>query len=86
MAIYDNQSFTLEQLRELRKLILERRASGVASLSYNGQAFTYSSPEQMWRVVEEISREIRRRMAEELGFQPVEMKGPYVTRPLATEA
>lgn len=83
MAIYDEQSFTLEQLREMRKLILERRAAGVASLSYNGQAFTYSSPEQMLRVVEEINREIRHRMAKDLGFKPVDLSLPSVIRPLA---
>ena len=39
----------------------------------------------MWKVAEEITREIRMRMVP-LGYKQVEIKAPYVTRPLATEA
>lgn len=82
MAMYDD-SFTLEDLRAMRKRVLEQRAKGVASFSYNGQSFTYSAPDQMLRVVDELTREIRRRMAAELGFLPVDLSGPLVRRPLS---
>ncbi|RKT35298.1 hypothetical protein BXY70_1331 [Roseovarius halotolerans] len=83
MAVYDSQSFTLEDLRAMRKRILEQRAKGVSSWSYNGQSFTYSSPDAMMRVADEITREIRHRMADDLGLQPVDLNGPIITRPLA---
>lgn len=86
MGMYDTESFTLADLRAMRKRILEQRARGAASYSYNGQSFTYSSPEQMWKVAEEITREIRHRMAADLGYKPVDLTGPFVTRPLASEA
>lgn len=83
MAMYDNDSFTLVDLRAMRKRVLEQRAKGVASWSYNGQTFTYSSPDQMFKVAEELTREIRRRMAAELGYVPVDLSGPLVRRPLS---
>ena len=83
MAVYDEQSFTLDDLRAMRRRILEQRAKGVASWSYNGQSFTYSSPDQMLKVADEITREIRRRMAADLGYQPVDLTAPFVTRPLS---
>jgi hypothetical protein len=83
MALYDEQSFSLEYLRGLRKAILENRAKGVASFSYNGQAFTYSTPDAMLKVAEELTREITWRMAKQLGFKPVDLKAPFVHRPLA---
>ena len=83
MALYDEQSFSLEDLRGMRKAILERRAAGVASFSYNGQTFTYSTPEAMLKVAEELTREIRWRMAKELGYEPVDLTAPFVHRPLA---
>jgi len=83
MAIYDDESFTLEELREMRKRILTQRAKGVASWSYNGQSFTYSSPAQMDKVLAEITREIRNRMADDLGYKPVDLNSPFTIRPLA---
>ena len=84
MAMYDEESFTLADLRAMRKRVLQQRAKGAASWSYNGQAFTYSSPDQMLRVAEELTREIRYRMAAVLGYKPVDLSGPFVTRPLAS--
>ena len=83
MAIYDDASFTLEDLRAMRKRVLEQRAKGVTSWSYNGQTFTYSSPAQMLLVAEELTREIRQRMASELGLVPVKPSLPSITRPFS---
>lgn len=83
MSMYDDESFSLEDLRAMRKNILEQRAKGVASWSYNGQAFTYSSPDVMYKVAEEITRVILRRMAAERGYVPVLPGGFGVFRPFA---
>lgn len=83
MALYDEHSFTLQELRDMRKHILAQRALGILSWTYNGHSNTYSSPDQMLKVAEEISREIRQRMAAELGYVPVDTTAPFVTRPLA---
>lgn len=83
MSLYDEYSFTLEDLRAMRKRILSQRSEGVLSVSYNGQTFTYSSPDQMLKVAEEITREIRVRVAKELGYLPVDLSAPFVRRPLS---
>jgi len=77
--------FTTDQLRELRKLTLEKRAKGVLSFSYNGQSFTYASPAQMLVVAQGYSREIVRRMAAEKGWVPASsVVGGFSTfRPLS---
>ncbi|WP_347138880.1 hypothetical protein [Paracoccus sp. SSK6] len=82
MAMYDD-SFSLEDLRAMRKSVLEQRAKGTASWSYNGVTYTYSSPDQMLKVADELTREIRHRMASELGYRPVDLSGPIVRRPLS---
>ncbi len=83
---YDLESFpTIEELRLLRKTVVERRDAGVASWSYNGQSFTYSSPDQMNKVIAEITREIQRRMAKELGMKPASTWPYGLVRPMARE-
>lgn len=75
--------FTTDELKGLRKSILAQRASGRLSVSYNGQAFTFSSPAQMRIVADEIQATIRRRIADENGWVPVKTTRWSAIRPLA---
>lgn len=75
--------FDLSELKGLRRKILEQRAKGVSTFSYNGQSFTYSSPSQMLVVAEEIQREIARLVAKENGWVPVSAGGFSTFRPLS---
>ncbi|OOY22498.1 hypothetical protein BMI91_19645 [Thioclava sediminum] len=83
MAASLYEDYTIDELKALRRKILDQRAKGVSSFSYNGQSFTYSSPAQMLIVAEEIQREITRRVAAENGWQPVNVTGSRLIRPLA---
>ncbi|MCZ4366627.1 hypothetical protein [Sulfitobacter dubius] len=75
--------FELDELKGLRRKILEQRAKGVSQFSYNGQSFTYSSPSQMLIVAEEIQREIGRKVAAANGWQPISTGGWSTFRPLS---
>ena len=83
MSLFSADSFTLEELRAIRKKIADQVSKGVASFSYNGQSFTYSSPDQLMKVADQITREIRRRVAKDLGYIPVDPMAPIVRRPLS---
>lgn len=76
--------FELEELKGLRRTIMEKRAKGVLSFSYNGQSFTYASPAQMLSVAHSIQREIGRKFAAANGLIPVSAPTSFTTfRPLS---
>lgn len=77
------EDYTDEELRALRRRILDQRAKGVTTVSYNGQSFTYSSPAQMLTVAGEIQAEISRRVAAANGWRPIPAGRGRIIRPLA---
>ncbi|WYK04394.1 hypothetical protein DWF04_015390 [Cereibacter sphaeroides f. sp. denitrificans] len=81
MGLYSD--FNLDELRAMRRKALDQRAKGVSEFSYNGQTFRYSSPAQLLLVAEEMTREIRRRMASDLGLVPFDPTAPVLIRPLS---
>ncbi|GAW36995.1 hypothetical protein RA2_04070 [Roseovarius sp. A-2] len=80
------EDYTTEELKALRKRILEKRADGKLSVTYNGQSMSWASPAAMLVVANEIQREIRRRFAVENGLKPLPATRGRMLRPLSRSA
>lgn len=83
MSSYSDPTITLDHLKEMRRILVEQRQQGVLQWTFNGQTKIYTSPREMLVVIEEISREIQRRVAKALNLVPVRPWDSYgVIRPL----
>ncbi len=66
------------ELESMLDALVSQMSSGVASITYNGQAITYSSIGNIMTAVEGIEREITRRLGVANGL--TKRTGPYYPR------